>query len=118
FTFATYSSGTGAAGTGGVGASGTGGAAGTPALAGAGGATPAAGSGGAAPTTPSIMLRREGNPDITCQGGTGMSIHTRSSPDARVSWSIGGGDRSDVVGHVVVVHDGAARIACGKITAQ
>jgi hypothetical protein len=47
-------------------------------------------------------------------GGTGMTSTMRSTPDPRLAWTNGNSRRTDVVGHVVVVHHGAARIACGK----
>lgn len=92
--------------------------AGGAAQAGSGGADAAAGSGGTPAATMTLKVRGEGIPDITCTGGVGMSMHTRSTPDPRTTWSIGGDERSNVVGHVLVVHDGATRIACGKITMQ
>lgn len=79
-----------------------------------------AGAGGSA-GAPSARLfdrRGEGIPDIQCSGSTGMTLHKRNTFDKRVIWTIGTGEESDVVGHVVVVHDGDARIACGKIELQ
>lgn len=61
------------------------------------------------------MYRGEGITDIKCTGTTGTTVAKRNSFIRTVSWSIGTKDESDVVGHVVVVHDGSARIACGKI---
>jgi hypothetical protein len=109
-----------AAGSGGSATGGAGGTsqAGSAAQAGAGGAQPAAGSGGTPAATMTLKARGEGIPDIVCTGDVGTSMHTRSTPDPRTTWSIGGDERSNVVGHVLVVHDGATRIACGKITLQ
>jgi uncharacterized membrane protein YgcG len=61
------------------------------------------------------MYRGEGIPDIKCTGTTGTTSAKRNAIDKSLTWTIGTKDESDVVGHVVVVHDGAARIACGKI---
>jgi hypothetical protein len=100
--------------------------------AGAGGSSAAAGSGAASASTGGtggtssvggaggawgmpLVLRGEDIPDIKCTGGTGMTSTSRSTPDPRLAWTIGISPRTDVVGHVIVVHDGAARIACGKI---
>jgi hypothetical protein len=80
-----------------------------------GASTSAAGAGGAAGAGAMVVLRGEDIPPITCSAGTGKSSTTRSTPDKRLIWSIGTKDETDVVGHVIVVHDGAARIACGKI---
>jgi hypothetical protein len=62
-----------------------------------------------------MMLCGEGIPDIHCTGTTGVSRGTRDSLDYSLRWTIGTMDESDLLGHVVVVHDGADRIACGKI---
>ena len=104
------------AGTGGSGGrSGSGGSAagtgGTTAGSSAAGSSAAAGSSG----TPPLVLRGEDIPDIKCVGGMGMTVASRSTPDVRLTWTIGGEPTTNVVGHVIVVHEGAARIACGKI---
>jgi hypothetical protein len=84
--------------------------------AGSGGSS--AGSGGAAGGM-MLMLRGEGIPDIMCKGSSGTTSVTRSTPDARIAWTIGGDPTTDVVGHVVVVHNAAGdRVACGKIVMQ
>jgi hypothetical protein len=112
-------SGTPAAGSGGASSAGSGGGhAGAAAQAGGGGAAQAGAGGALPPTTMTLKVRGEGIPDITCMGGIGTSMHTRSTPDSRTTWSIGGDERSNVIGHVLVVHDGATRIACGKIMMQ
>jgi hypothetical protein len=104
-----------AAGSGGSSAAGSGGQS-----AGAGGsAGGASGSGGSAGGAPMMMVRGEGIPDIMCKGTTGSTALTRSTPDARIAWTIGGDPMTDVVGHVVVVHDSTGkRIACGKIVME
>jgi hypothetical protein len=102
-----------AAGSGGSG--GAGGAAGSAGKSGAGGT---AGSGGAA-GGPAMLLRGEGIPEIMCKGTTGSSMLSRANTDPKLAWSVGGDMTTNVVGHVVVVHDPVAktpRIACGKIT--
>ena len=81
----------------------------------AGTAASASAAGGAAT---SFKYRGEGIRDIQCTGTTGTTVAKRNTFDRRVTWNIGTGDESDVVGHVLVVHDGAARIACGKIELQ
>jgi hypothetical protein len=63
--------------------------------------------------------RGEGIPMVVCSGTTGMLAmpYTRLSSDAK-PWSIGDGSASDMVGHVVVLHDPdvpATRISCGAI---
>jgi hypothetical protein len=85
-----------------------------PSVAGSG----AAGSGAAGGPAVSFKYRGEGIPDIACKGTTGTTEAKRNTFDKRVIWSIGSGDETDVVGHVVVVHDGADRIACGVIEAK
>jgi hypothetical protein len=70
----------------------------------------AAGSGGAV-----AMYRGEGIPDIKCTGTTGVSAGQRDTTDNNLLWTIGTMNETDVVGHVLVIHDGAERIACGKI---
>jgi hypothetical protein len=83
--------------------------------AGSGGSAAGAGAAGAGGPATSFQYRGEGIPDIKCTGTTGNTSAKRNSFDKRVTWSIGTMSESDVVGHVVVVHDGAARIGCGKI---
>lgn len=64
------------------------------------------------------MTRGEGIPNITCGNGQGATTHTRSGDDAMTAWTVGDGGATDVVGHVVVIHDAdtsAWRIACGPI---
>jgi hypothetical protein len=103
-----------AAATAGSGGSG-GGAAGS---AGSAGASGTAGSGGAA-GAPAMLLRGEGIPEIACKGTTGTTMLSRANTDPKLAWSVGGDTTTNVVGHVVVVHDPVAktpRIACGKIT--
>jgi pilus assembly protein FimV len=85
---------------------------------GAGGSAGSAGSGGAA-GAPAMLLRGEGIPEIMCKGTTGTSMLSRANTDPKLAWSVGGDMTTNVVGHVVVVHDPVAktpRIACGKIT--
>jgi Cu/Zn superoxide dismutase len=64
--------------------------------------------------------RGEGIPNVVCMGTTGMVSYTRLSSDAK-PWTIGDPAASNVVGHVMVLHDPddtTKRIACGKIAAQ
>jgi Cu/Zn superoxide dismutase len=64
------------------------------------------------------MTRGEGIPNIACNGTTGASHHTRVATPPETAWSIGGDATTDVVGHVIVVHDADTptnRIACGAI---
>jgi hypothetical protein len=98
-----------------AGASGSASAAGSGGAAGASGSASAAGSGGAAGGAPVLVLRGEDIPDIKCSAGMGSTVTSRSTPDVRLLWTIGGEALTNVVGHVIVVHDGSARIACGKI---
>jgi hypothetical protein len=110
---------TSAAGAGGsaAGAAGAAGSAGHDASHAAGSGGSAAGAAGmmaAGPVT-SFKYRGEGINDIKCTGGMGTTTAKRNSFDKTVLWTIGTMAESDVVGHVIVVHDGAARIACGKI---
>jgi hypothetical protein len=66
-----------------------------------------------------MLLRGEGIPEIVCKGTTGTSMLSRANTDPKLAWSVGGDMTTNVVGHVVVVHDPVAktpRIACGKIT--
>lgn len=64
------------------------------------------------------MTRGEGIPNIACSGTSGTSQVTRAADPATTAWSIGGDAATDVVGHVIVVHDAdtpTMRIACGVI---
>jgi hypothetical protein len=64
--------------------------------------------------------RGEGIPNISCSGTTGTVTYTRAATDATLKWSIGDGSATDVIGHVIVVHDPdttTTRIACGVIAA-
>ena len=64
--------------------------------------------------------RGEGVANLDCEGGMASLTYTRASSDPK-PWTIGDPAESNVVGHVVVVHDpdqSATRIACGKITAE
>jgi hypothetical protein len=114
---------TAAAGSGGSSAAGSGGSSAGAGghSAGAGGTSGGAGgSGGAAAGGPApLMLRGEGINPIVCMGTMGSTALTRSTPDVRITWSIGGDPMTDVVGHVIVVHNANGdRIACGKIMMQ
>ena len=116
------SAGAGGAAAGSSAAAGSGGAAGhagsggsAAGSSGSAGSAPAAGSGGAAGAAPTLVLRGEDIPDIKCSAGVGSTVTSRSTPDVRLIWTIGGETLTNVVGHVIVVHEGSARIACGKI---
>lgn len=106
---------------GGGGSGGAGGNAGAGGSSGAsGGSAGAAGGSAGAGGSPATMviLRGEGIPDIQCSGMMGMSTVTRDNTDPKLTWSIGGDATTNVVGHVIVVHDATMptkRIACGKI---
>ena len=53
------------------------------------------------------------NPAIYC------TLVGREATDPKLTWTVGGDATSNVVGHVIVVHDATTpskRIACGKIT--
>src|SRR5262245_40829257 len=66
------------------------------------------------------MTRGEGIPMITCAGTTGMVTYTRTATDPTLAWSVGGDATTNVIGHIIVVHDPDApmlRIGCGPITA-
>jgi hypothetical protein len=112
---------TGAAGSSAAGAAAAGaggGAAGTSSTAAVGGSGGTAAGGAGAGGTSTSILRGEGIPDMICKGGSGMTTLSRSAADASLAWTIGGAEESNVVGHVVVVHEGSARVACGKIQMQ
>jgi Cu/Zn superoxide dismutase len=74
------------------------------------------------------MTRGEGIPNIACNGMTGTltgsTTATRMPTDPTLAWTVGGPMTTNVVGHVVVVHqlstDGGAppRIGCGVIMMQ
>ena len=67
------------------------------------------------------MTRGEGIPSITCSGTSGTSMLTRANTDATTMWTLGDGSATDVIGHVIVVHDPdvpMTRIACGPIVAK
>jgi len=64
------------------------------------------------------MTRGEGIPTITCAGTTGTTTINRAATDPLLAWSVGGDAATDVIGHVIVVHDPdmpMTRIACGVI---
>lgn len=66
------------------------------------------------------MTRGEGIPMITCNGTTGTVTYNRAATDPTLKWSVGDGSATDVIGHLIVVHDPnvpMTRIACGTITA-
>lgn len=62
--------------------------------------------------------RGEGIASVTCTGtsGVGLAYYTRPDNDPK-PWSVGGPSSSDVVGHVLVIHDPATLqpLACGTI---
>ena len=65
------------------------------------------------------MTRGEGIPNIVCGGRMGATQVMRAKTDAATAWSVGDGSATDVIGHVVVIHDAdepTQRIACGVIT--
>jgi Cu/Zn superoxide dismutase len=64
------------------------------------------------------MTRGEGIPNIACGGRMGATMVSRPKTDATTAWSVGDGSATDVIGHVVVIHDAddpTQRIACGVI---
>jgi len=64
------------------------------------------------------MTRGEGMPDLLCVAGTASGLYTRSSADPTLAWSIGGDPMTDIVGHVLVVHDNVdpmVRVGCAVI---
>jgi len=66
------------------------------------------------------MARGEGIPPVTCAGTTGTTTLTRPPADPAIAWTIGDGAASDVIGHLIVVHDPdvpMTRIGCGPIVA-
>jgi hypothetical protein len=64
--------------------------------------------------------RGEGILGLTCTGnsGVGLLYYARPSSDPK-PWSVGGPSSSDVIGHVLVIHDPATMqpLACGTIAA-
>jgi hypothetical protein len=66
------------------------------------------------------MTRGEGIPAITCSGTTGTVTYTRAATDPALAWSVDGDATTNVIGHLIVVHDPddpTMRIACGAIAA-
>jgi hypothetical protein len=64
--------------------------------------------------------RGEGIPNVACSNAIGMVLTQRDSSDAK-PWTVGPPMESNVVGHVMVLHDPddpTKRIACGEIKAQ
>jgi Cu/Zn superoxide dismutase len=64
------------------------------------------------------MMRGEGIPNIVCGNKQGSTMVVRDAMDPATAWSVGDGSATDVVGHVLVVHDADEptwRIACGPI---
>jgi hypothetical protein len=64
--------------------------------------------------------RGEGIPNLICSGSRASEMYTRADSDPK-PWSIGGSMDSNLVGHVVVLHDPddtTKRIACGAILTQ
>jgi hypothetical protein len=64
------------------------------------------------------MTRGEGIPSIKCGGKQGATMTMRTTADMATAWSVGDGSATDVIGHVVVIHDAddpTQRIACGQI---
>ena len=89
--------------------------------AGGGSAGAAGGSAGAGGSPAMMMVRGEGIPNISCSGMNGTSMLARDNADPKLTWTIGGDMMTNVVGHVIVVHDATTpskRIACGKIEMQ
>ena len=65
--------------------------------------------------------RGEGIPLISCSGTQGTATLTRPATDATIAWSVGGDTTTNVIGHLVVVHDAdvtTTRIGCGPIAAM
>jgi hypothetical protein len=63
--------------------------------------------------------RGEGIPDVVCMNAIGMVLTQRDASDAK-PWTVGGSEATNVIGHVVVLHDPdmpMKRIACGEIKA-
>ncbi len=58
---------------------------------------------------------------LTCGAdGKGMLVYTRPTTPPPTKWSIGDGSKSDVIGHVVIIHGGmnsGMRHSCGAIKA-
>jgi Cu/Zn superoxide dismutase len=75
--------------------------------------------------------RGEGIPNIPCTGTRGRVNHARPAAAADTTWTVGGDPTTNVVGHVIVVHeappppdsgltptDPPPRIACGVIVGR
>jgi hypothetical protein len=63
--------------------------------------------------------RGEGIPNVTCANAIGMVLAQREASDDK-PWTVGGAPETNVIGHVVVLHDPdmpMKRIACGEIKA-
>jgi hypothetical protein len=64
--------------------------------------------------------RGEMIPNVECMNAVGTAVYQRESSDAK-PWTVGPPEESNVIGHVVVLHDPdmpMKRIACGQIKAQ
>ncbi|HKU38346.1 MAG TPA: hypothetical protein VJR89_09365, partial [Polyangiales bacterium] len=64
--------------------------------------------------------RGEGIPDLMCNNAIASDVYMREYNDPK-PWSVGAPAESNVIGHVVVLHDPddkMKRIACGQIKAQ
>jgi hypothetical protein len=64
------------------------------------------------------MTRGEGIPGIRCGMRQGATAVVRPNTDPATAWTIGDGSPTDVIGHVIVIHDAdnpMQRIACGAI---
>jgi hypothetical protein len=60
--------------------------------------------------------RGVGIPPVTCAQDTGSIMYTRLGLQENTAWSIGGDPATNILGHVLVVHDQAGiPIACGVI---
>jgi len=66
------------------------------------------------------MTRGEGIPLVACSTTTGTVTYTRPATDPTTAWSVGGDATTNVIGHLIVIHDPdttTMRIGCGKIAA-
>jgi hypothetical protein len=65
-------------------------------------------------------MRGEMIPNIMCgTGSVGSTSTGRDMSNPELTWSLGDMTESDVIGHVLVIHDADdpnVRIACGKVT--